>query len=1424
MRELARGGQARVIGVSRRSQTNKECVTLSSAFSRAKWLREAKPSQSGREGSGHALVRTARRHRRARRQPATRVGLPIRTARLARLPVVGGYAGAPRRPGGATSARGAASRADGRRRRHRQHRPRRRAPRRRRHGARLRIHHRHRQGLPASSRRSASRKGRRSRPATCCCGSMPTSAAPTSSRPRPRPAARPRCATKSRSGSTAPMALSRTGAGTGAQVEDLTAQVKSLESAIASADARRKAAEARLEDLIVRAPFAAALGTRSVSLGAYVSPGTRITTLDDLSAGPARFRRPGEPPRRAQDRPDGPRDVGCLSASASSRAGCRSSTRASIRSPERPPDRRVPEPRRGAQARHVPVRRARGDDQERRRGGSRGGDRRRRPSPPRLSVVKDNMVERRVVRIGQRQEGQVEVVDGLKPGEIDHRARRAARARPAPEVDRDGRSVRPPARRPPGSARRPCRSATSSHRRSPQARSRGSSAIAAVAPNRFVGLITSRIAVIWIEQRHAGFRPLHPPAGLRRRRQPAAHGRRACGAACSLPVREYPQVDRPVVSVTTIYQGRLERGHREPGHRAHRRRRSRASRASARSPRRARTSAPRCRSSSRSGAIPTPPPPTCATRLAHHRPACPTAPTRRSSARSTRTPPAIMWVGVTSTTLDALELTDFLKRVYVDRLSTVPGVANVYLGGERRYAMRIWIDRAGARGARPDGAGRRDRDQAAERRAARRAHRLVEARAHRQDGFPPRHARRNSSRSSSPTRTATSSASARSPRSRSAPRTTASSSTRTATTAIGLGIVRQSTANTLSVADGVRSRARAAQARRCRPAPRRGHRTTRASSSAPRSTACCSTLVEGVGLVILVILVFLRDWRSTIVAMVAIPVSVIAAFMVMAFFGASINVLTLLAIVLAIGIVVDDAIVEIENVHRRIERRRAAAARLLRRRARDRLRGHRHDRDADGGVRPARLHDRQYRQAVPRIRDHARRRDLLLRRRRAHAHADDVLEADGAGARPHPAHDRAGLRGHEQRLSLAALASAASIPLVILAIGGARLACRPTACSRPSRRSSRRPRTAAPSSIRDPGARRASSLDYTRERVKEVEQRAPAAAGAGHRLVHAEPGGAGLHARPSPVNDGLVIVRLVPWDQRTVKQQDIVQQLTARSRTSPARAPSRSTRGSLGQRGLQQPIQFVLGGPDYETLRGWRDIVMQKAQETGLFVNLDSELQGDRSPTSASRSTAQRAADLGVSIEDIGRTLELMFGETRGLDLRQPRRGISTSSCAPAPQDRATPNDLTNMFVRADERRSRSALVLRHADGIGRAADAQPLRPAALDHDPVGSLTPGVSIGEGLETLEQIVQDEPAGRGAHRLHRASRRISSDASSAIYVTFGMALLVVFLVLAGAVRELDQSVHHHADGAARRHRRPAGAVRSPGNRSTSTARSA
>ncbi len=137
-------------------------------------------------------------------------------------------------------------------------------------------------------------------------------------------------------------------------------------------------------------------------------------------------------------------------------------------------------------------------------------------------------------------------------------------------------------------------------------------------------------------------------------------------------------------------------------------------------------------------------------------------------------------------------------------------------------------------------------------------------------------------------------------------------------TAIGLGIIRQSTANTLSVAEGV-----AKELELLRPAFPEG--TTfqilynEANFIRASINGVLKTLAEGILLVVLVILLFLRDWRSTLVASIAIPVSIIPTFAVLWMFGFSINVLTLLAVVLAIGIVVDDAIVEVENVHRRIE-------------------------------------------------------------------------------------------------------------------------------------------------------------------------------------------------------------------------------------------------------------------------------------------------------------------------------------------------------------------------------------------------------------------------------------------------------------------------------------------------------------------------
>jgi len=211
-------------------------------------------------------------------------------------------------------------------------------------------------------------------------------------------------------------ALSRTGAGTSAQVEDLTAQIKSLEGAIASAQAQRKAAEARLEDLVIRAPFNGRVGTRSVSLGAYVAPGTRVTSLDDLS----KVRLDFAVPENLLGRLKPGQTVNATSAAYKDRTF--TGTVSTI-------DPRVDQATRTARL----TAEFENPDEALKPGMflavslevSVNDEAVVVPEEAIVSeglrhivyVVKDNKAERRVITIGQRQGGKVEVVDGLKPGE-----------------------------------------------------------------------------------------------------------------------------------------------------------------------------------------------------------------------------------------------------------------------------------------------------------------------------------------------------------------------------------------------------------------------------------------------------------------------------------------------------------------------------------------------------------------------------------------------------------------------------------------------------------------------------------------------------------------------------------------------------------------------------------------------------------------------------------------------------------------------------------------------------------------------------------------------------------------------------------------------------------------------------------------------
>ncbi|WP_457092042.1 efflux RND transporter permease subunit, partial [Microvirga sp. P5_D2] len=840
----------------------------------------------------------------------------------------------------------------------------------------------------------------------------------------------------------------------------------------------------------------------------------------------------------------------------------------------------------------------------------------------------------------------------------------------------------------------------------------------------------------------------------------------------NLPVREYPQVDRPVVSVSTVYRGASNEviesrvteiiegaiagieGIRQITSQSQNDRSSVSIEFEVSREPEAATSDVRDAVSRVTGRLPD---------------GADTPVVRKVDANAS----AILWVGVTSTTLDALELSDFLKRVYVDRLSTVPGVANVNLSGERRFAMRIWVDRP-ALAAR--GLTVQDLETAIKRQN-------VELPGGRIESSQREFTIKTDSRLATPEQFKQVIVTNKNgylvrlgevAQVEVGPEDTRFEFYQSGETAIGMGVVRQSTANTLAVVDGVRKE------------------LEELKSSLPPGTVAevaydesqfirasidgvLKTLLEGVALVILVILVFLRDWRSTIVAMVAIPVSITAAFMVMAFFGASINVLTLLAIVLAIGIVVDDAIVEIENVHRRIEEGQPPLLASF-------------DGAREIGFAVIATTATLMAVFVP-LAFMTGNTGKLFREFGITLAA--AIFFSGVVARTLtpmmcsklmvPAH------GRIQRMTEPVfekmnngyrwlLSRALRIPVVILFIGFlVSLSAYGLFQSLPKEFAPTEDRGAVIVRLQAPEG---ASLDYTRDRVKEVEKALLPLQQQGvvaSMLSQVAPG----FARPSPVNEGIVIVRLVPWEERTQSQQDLVRQMTPKVSNFPgARASVVNPPAFGGAGGFGQPIQFVLGGPDYDTIRGWRDTVMQKAQETGKFVNMDSNYR-ESQPDIRVQIDRQRAADLGVSVEDIGNTLELMFGETEVSTFVSRGDEYPVIMRARA-QDRATPNDLTNTFIRAanGELVPLSSFVTLTESAAPQALNRfDRLRSITIQ----SGLAPGVSIGEGLEILQQIVRDNLPAEVRIGYNGQSKDFL-DSTGAIYVTFAMALLVVFLVLA------------------------------------------
>ncbi|WP_332815580.1 efflux RND transporter permease subunit [Ramlibacter sp.] len=277
----------------------------------------------------------------------------------------------------------------------------------------------------------------------------------------------------------------------------------------------------------------------------------------------------------------------------------------------------------------------------------------------------------------------------------------------------------------------------------------------------------------------------------------------------------------------------------------------------------------------------------------------------------------VMWLAFTSETYTPLQINDLVNRIIKPRLQTVTGVADVRIYGERKYAMRVWLDPDKLAGYRlttqdiEDAVRRSNLEVPAGRIESRqrefsvtsqtdlvRPAQFGEIVVKTVNGFPVKI--RDVARVEE------------------APADERSGMRLNGKSAIGTGVIRQATANPLTLSQGVREMIPRLQ--QDLPPGIDVHVANDNSLFIDRSVKnVYTTIAEAVLLVALVIFVFLRTMRASVIPIVTIPVSLIGTFGMMALAGFTINTLTLLALVLAIGLVVDDAIVMLENIFRHIE-------------------------------------------------------------------------------------------------------------------------------------------------------------------------------------------------------------------------------------------------------------------------------------------------------------------------------------------------------------------------------------------------------------------------------------------------------------------------------------------------------------------------
>lgn len=762
----------------------------------------------------------------------------------------------------------------------------------------------------------------------------------------------------------------------------------------------------------------------------------------------------------------------------------------------------------------------------------------------------------------------------------------------------------------------------------------------------------------------------------------------------------------------------------------------------------------------------------------------------------------VIWLAFTSETRSRLEINDLVNRVVKPRLQTVTGVADVSIFGERRYAMRVWLDpdRMAGYGLTTQEVEDAIRRSNLELPAGRiesqqrefsvtsltdlaRAEQFAAVVIKSVNGFPVK--------LGDVAQVAEGPADER------------STVRLNGKDAISAGVIRQATANPLDLSREVRAAIPRLQADL--PSDISIDIANDNSVFIDRSVRnVYQTILEAVALVALVVFVFLRTLRASIIPIITIPVSLVGAFALMALAGFSINTLTLLALVLAIGLVVDDAIVMLENIYRHIEDGMDPFAAAIK--------GAREIGFAIIAMtltlvavyaplaftpgRTGRLFV-EFALALAgavlvsgfvALTLSPMMCSLLLRHNPKPNRFDRGMErwltalSDGYGrllrwvitarATASVPASPAGPLGH---LGLAPRKRASLLPPWLLQarwlVIGAMLLCA-LAIWRvyPAMKQELAPLEDRGTIIANINAPDGSTLEFTNRyarRMEEMGQKYPE-----FDRIFANIG------NPS-VSQGSVIYRTVDWEERQRSTLELARLLGPQFNSLAGVNAFPITPPSLGQGFRDRPLNYVIQTSDsYENL----SVVVQQfmdamARNPGI-VSPDADLRLNK-PELRIEVDRDKAADLGVGVDTVARTMETMLG---GRTVTRYKRDAEQYDVIVQTRatGRTTPEDIDKMYVRGKN----GAMVPLSALVVSR----ESVSPRELNHfgqrrsaSITANLAPDYSLGEALAFMDATAAKVLKTGYSSELNGTSREFRNS-QGALGLVFALALLFIFLVLA------------------------------------------